>query len=87
VLTVVYHQQQLLVAQVVEKNSQRLGRGLVSQVERGQDGVAHQGRILDFSQLDQPRAVTEAAAQVRRDPDRKAGFADAARPDQADHAG
>jgi hypothetical protein len=35
---------------------------------------------MDLGELDQPRAVTEAAAEFCRGPDRQAGLADPARP-------
>jgi hypothetical protein len=49
--------------------------------------VADQGRIGHLGQLDQPAAVTEAAAEVGGRPDGQPGLADAARSDQADQAG
>jgi len=87
VLTVVHHQQQLLVLQVREQQGQRLRRRLVPQVQGRQNGVAHQRGILNLSELDQPGAVREAASEVGRHPDRQAGLADPARPDEADQAG
>ena len=66
VLAVVHHQQQLLVAQVGEQEGPRLGRGLVAQVQGRQDGVVDQSRVPDLGELDQPRAVGEAAREVGR---------------------
>ena len=83
-LAVVEDQQQLLVLEVGTKQGQRLGRGLVAEVEGGHDDVADQRRILELSELGHPRAAREAASEGGRDTDRKAGLSHAARPDQAD---
>src|SRR5262249_56148194 len=48
VLAVVHDQQQFLVPQVGKQQRQRLGRGLVPQVQGGHDGVAHQRRVEDL---------------------------------------
>ena len=87
VLTVVHHQQQLLLAQVSEHKGQRLGRGLVPQVQGRQEGVGNQGGIPNISELDQPRAARESTCEVCRNPYRKAGLADTPRPDEADQPG
>jgi hypothetical protein len=83
-LAVVHHQQQLLVAQVGEQQIARRRRGLVPQVQRGQHGVAHKGRIPNVGKLDQPCAVPETARDVGRGLDGQPSLADAAWPDEAD---
>ena len=85
-LAVVHYQQQLLVPQVRQQQGGGLGAGLIPQVQSRHDGVGHQCRVQDFSELDQPSAAAEAAAQVCRDPDRQARLADPARADEADQA-
>lgn len=87
VLAVVHDQQQFLVLQVRKQESQRLGRGLVPEVQGRHGGVAHGIRVQDFSELNQRSAVTETASEVCRDPDRQACLADPARPRQGDQAG
>ena len=85
VLAVVQHQKQLLVREVRPQQGERFGRCLVAQVHRGHHGVAHQRRVPDLRQLDQPRAVPEPARQIARGPDREPGLAHAARSHQAHH--
>src|SRR5262249_44302229 len=86
VLAVVHDQQQFLVPPVGKQQRQRLGRGLVPPVPWGHDGVAHQRRVEGLGQFHQPAAAAETAAEFGGGPDRQAGLADPARPDEADQA-
>ena len=87
VLAVVHHQQELLVLQVRAQQRQRLGRGLVAQVQSRHDGVADQRGVLNLRELDHPCAAREAAREIGRTPNRQAGLADTAWPGEADQAG
>src|SRR5262249_61386880 len=73
--------------QVGGQQRRRPGRGLVAQVQGGHDGVAHQRRVEDFGELHQPPAAAEPAAEFGGGPDRQAGLAAPAGPDEADQAG
>src|SRR6266516_3972285 len=84
---VVHHQQQFLVPQVSKQDGGGRGRGLVPQIQGRHDGVAHERRVENLSELDQPSAAAEAASEICRDPDRQARLADSARPDEADQPG
>jgi hypothetical protein len=86
VLAVVHHQQQPLVPQVRQQQGRRLGRGLVAQVQCGEDGVTDQRRVAHVRELDQPHPVPERPGEIGPGSDRQAGLAHATRPEERDQA-
>ena len=68
------------------EKAQRLSGGLVPRIERRDHGMRYQRRILHIRELHQPRPIREATRVVGRNADGQAGFADSARPDEADQA-
>jgi hypothetical protein len=84
VLTVVEDQEQLAISHMGQQDRQRLGRGLVSEIQRGDHRVDHQDGVADLGQLDPPGTVREPALEVGRHPNRQAGLSDASRPDETD---
>jgi hypothetical protein len=84
VLAVVEDQQKLPVAQVRDEDVQRLGSGLVPEVQCCQDCIAHNSRIADISKLDQPGAVCKATREIGSRTKCEARLPDAAWSDEAD---
>ena len=85
-LAVVEDEQHLAVPKVGRQDLQRLGRGLVSQVQRSDCCTRHERRVADLGEVDPPGSVREAAPEFCRRSKSEARLAHAARADKADEA-
>src|SRR5205823_9706519 len=79
--------QQLLVLEVPKQESDRIGRGLIAQIEGRNDGVGNEPGLAHVGKLDQPRAGGKAPREIGGGADGKTRLAYAARADQADDPG
>ena len=86
-LAVVDDKKKLPIPQVGERKSTRLGRRLVSQVQRRRHRPANKRGVAHLGELDEPGAVAEAAPDLGGGPDGEARLAYPARPDEADQPG
>ena len=87
VLAVVQHDQQLAGRQRPHDTRHRVGGISFRDPQRLGDGRRNERRIGEGGQLDQPRAVLEAAGGQRRRPQRQPGLTAPSRAGQRHHAG
>jgi hypothetical protein len=59
---------------------------MTTPIQGGQHGITYQGRVPQFGELNQPRAVRDAAREVGRRPDRQPGLPHTTWPDQGHQA-
>jgi hypothetical protein len=84
-LTVIEHQQQLLVAQELDQGIAGALAAPGGHREHRGDGIVHAGGIADRCQLTQPRAVSEPRQHLLGDLQRQPGLTHPAHPGQGHH--